>query len=248
MLLKENAGVFSPGWNWQELKLYVLPAGQSLPFYSHGENAILRSGKLEVLCKTFHNEGEIIGGSPGKDSATVVYSECVVVGYANCKVMSKPSKAEEEAGAKLPAFGTIELPKVKTELVYTGTKAQAEKEEAPVGDLFAPESGNKFVLLAFEGECPVASGTEVAVEGTTVGNFVPEANEFPVEEAHLTFPATAIKTTYKWESKGKVKEQKDGLKLFGVEPATFEALVLVKLLPDEEGNTYQLLRVGVLSA
>ena len=157
--------------------------------------------------------------------------------------MSKPTKAEEEAGAKLPAFGTIEL-KVKTELVYTGTEAQAKKEEAPVGDLFAPTSGKKFVLLAFEGTCPVSG--EVAVEGTTVANVVPGANEEPVEEGHLTFPNPAITTTYKWESKGKVKEQPDGLKVFGV-PATFEALAVTKLEQDETETEYQLLKLGVLS-
>ena len=234
MRLKRTCRELLNGWNRsavEPLKLYKLASGGELPFLSHGEDAVLKSSGLEILCKTFKNEGNIIGGDgkkiAGKDTAKVVFSECVVKGpkgeeFAKCKVMSKPSKAEEEGGATLPPFGTIEL-KVKTELVYTGTGPQAEKEEPPVGDLFAPASGARFVLLAFEGECPISTPAEVAVEGTTVARITPEANQFPEEEGLLHFEEPASKVTWRWEGPGKVKELKNGLKLFGL-PATFIAL------------------------
>ena len=140
---KKTRGASRRGGTTTGRTLYRLGAGEELPFTSHGENVVLRTSGIEISCKTLPSEGTVIGGSPGKDTLTVVFAECCVVGYPNCKVMSKASS--------LPPWGTIELA-AKMELVYTGTKAQAEKEEAPVGALLAPASGSKFVLLAFEGD------------------------------------------------------------------------------------------------
>ena len=117
---KENPGSFSPGWDYDGSTLYRLGAGEELPFTSHGENVVLRTSGIEISCKTLQSEGTVIGGSPGKDTLTVVFAECSVVGYPNCKVMSKASS--------LPPWGTIELA-AKMELVYTGTKAQAKKKK-----------------------------------------------------------------------------------------------------------------------
>ena len=92
----------------------------------------------------------------------------------------------------------------------------------------------------------MSSGSEVAVEGTIAASLSPEASEEPLEEGHITFAGSEIKKTYKWESKGKVKEQKDGLKVFGL-AASIEGTGTVKLTQDEEAGKYQLLKLDVVS-
>jgi hypothetical protein len=109
-----------------------------------------------IECKKDKGTGEIIGGWPGTDKATITFEECKVVKPAlGCEVRNVGG-----------TFGTIVV-SVNTELVYTGTKAQAENEEKPLGILFkSVGAGNKkFVELEFNGLCALA-GTKKVVEAT----------------------------------------------------------------------------------
>jgi hypothetical protein len=193
-------------------ELYLVPANLVLG-EMWGESSLdvgafkLVTSSATVECASGHGKGALIGGSPGTDEETLKLLSCTTEGKTteHCKV-----KNEGQATGST----TVEMA-VKTELTYTGTKTQAEKEEAPVGDLLSPASGKTLVTLVFEGECPLKSGTKVAIEGTTVAKIDPEANTEPIQVAKLLLPSTAITKTFKWESEGKVKEQSDGLKASG---------------------------------
>ena len=126
---------------WESKELL---SGESRPIkFTSGETKLKTASDL-IVCKKDKGTGEIIGGWPGTDKAKIMFEECEVTKPFTCKVKSVGSAP----------FGTIEVA-VNTELVYTGTKEQAEKEEGPLGVLFkTTSSANKlFVELEFSGIC-----------------------------------------------------------------------------------------------
>jgi hypothetical protein len=156
---KSSTGKFSnsecstSGTGWESFELL---AGQSRKISFTSGVTKLKTGSDLIECATDKGTGEIIGGWPGTDKATITFEKCKVVKPAlGCEV--------KNAGG---TFGTIVV-SVNTELVYTGTEKQAKEEKPPLGVLFKTvAAGNKkFVELEFNGLCALA-GTKKLVEAT----------------------------------------------------------------------------------
>ena len=98
--------------NWEK----ILGAGekQNITFTS-GVTKLKTASDL-IECKKDKGTGEIIGGWPGTDKATITFEECAVTKPFSCEVKNKGG-----------TFKTIVV-SVNTELVYTGTKEQEEKK------------------------------------------------------------------------------------------------------------------------
>lgn len=182
---------------------------------------------VTVLCTGLSAPTTLLGGSPGGSDTEVKFSGCTTeergTRYEKC-----------DANSSGATGGNITL-KAKDELVYTGSKAEAEKEQGPVGDLFSAEGGGEtFVTLTFEalepGACP-SLAVETAVEGSVVGEVEP-VNAF-AKQGMLKFPTTAIKRAFRWEGEGRVKEVKAGLSAFGFS-ATESGLADLELESKEE--------------
>jgi hypothetical protein len=180
---------------------------------------------ITIECTTLHSPTTLVGGTPGKDHAKIVFTGCTVAG-----------RTETECHVKSPGApgGNGEIvTSAKTELVYIGTKAQAQKEEGPLGDLFEPESGNVFVTLEVGGtNCPIFSAGTNKVEGKVVGGVEPV--ESMGTEGMLNFPQPPIKTAYRWLKKGEVETLKPALEVFGFVEAEQVGLADVKLKSGEE--------------
>ena len=153
------------------------------------------SSLASVECTGVTGSGTLQGGEPGTSSATLKYT--------GCKVLVKET-SEEAKGcsvrSKGASSGTIEA-SLKSKLVYIGTKAQAEKEEGPVGDLYTPASGSVYAALEFLGTCP--SGVEGShnLEGDTVAEEPTGVQQW----SNQRFPTSAITHYFAWEG-GKIVE------------------------------------------
>lgn len=141
-----------------------------------------KGGNVWIKCKMVTSTGKVIAGEPGTDEATITFTGCET---------GKITEGVEEGAdtgciVKTAGAGNNEVVlEVKTELVYNGTKAQAEKEEMPVGDLYSPKTGTEFVKIKFEGgPCP-ATG-----ELIVTGNIVASQTETESTIGKLTFPST----------------------------------------------------------
>ncbi len=145
-----------------------------------------KGGNVWIKCPMVNiNSGSITGGS-----ATVAGTDEAEISFTGCETGSIVEGKEEPADtscvvktATAKENNEIVL-SVKTELVFNGTKAQAEKGEGPIGDLYTPKSGTEFVKIKFEGSpCP-ATG-----ELIVTGNIVASQTESPAEVGQLTFPS-----------------------------------------------------------
>lgn len=163
---KDATGLFSnsecstSGTGWESKELTT---GTRKITFTSGETKLKTASDL-IVCKKDKGTGEIIGGWPGTDKATITFEECKVTKPFSCEV--------KNAGG---TFGTI-ITTVNTELVYTGTKTQAEKEEPPLGILFkTTSSANKlFVELEFSGLCAFgAKKVEATGEVTPAAEIPP---------------------------------------------------------------------------
>jgi hypothetical protein len=220
------------GWNRVMGAAKLLEAGKSRE--SALSNTVLegtRSQRLSdaiasVECSAAKGTGKLEGGEPGKDTATVTLT--------GCKVFKKESK-EEAVGctvrSKGAASGAIEL-KSKSALVYIGTKAQAEKQEGPVGDLYAPSSGSVLVQLEFSGgTCPTGSEGSTNVEGETVA----EVTAGMQNVSEHTFPKTAIERYFHWEGEKIAEVKVNRLKVFSSSSAVASGALGVSIDSIKEG-------------
>jgi hypothetical protein len=192
----------------------------------------LTSSPITITCKKEVGTGEVIGGIPAIGTTTATLTECGVQG-----------KTESECHVNSPGkpSGTIAT-EVNTELVYAGTKTEAEKEEGQLGILLKPKSGSTFVTVEIHGtKCPLFTEGTTEITGsvvadTTSGTFV--------KTETLSFPATPIKNAYKWESAGKVKLVESSLKIFGIISATESGETLTTLPYLASGGTWAYLAKG----
>lgn len=192
--------------NWEK----ILGAGEKKNItFTSGETRLITASDL-IICKKDKGTGEIIGGWPGTDKATITFEECEVTKPFTCKV--------KNAGG---TFGTI-VTTVNTELVYT-TKKAGEEEKSPLGILFKTTSAkNKlFVELEFSGICAFGP-KKVEATGEEHGPGIPgvagvvckivepaEANKVVHE---IECAEKAQQKFFYWEG-GVIKEGKAGLKL-----------------------------------
>lgn len=96
------------------------------------------AGEPEQLCTGLAAPTTLLGGAPGKSDTEIKFTGCTVAGHEKCNVLSV---------GVTPTNITVAL---QDELVYTGTKEEAEREEGPLGDRFTPASGGStlFTLAA----------------------------------------------------------------------------------------------------
>lgn len=148
-----------------------------------------------VECSAVTGSGTLQGGEPGTSSVTLKYT--------GCKVLVKET-SEEAKGcsvrSKGASSGTIEA-SLKSKLVYIGTKAQAEKEEGPVGDLYTPASGSVYAALEFLGTCPTGVEGSHNLEGDAVAEEPTGVQQW----SNQRFPTSAITHYFAWEG-GKIVE------------------------------------------
>jgi hypothetical protein len=148
-----------------------------------------------VECSAVTGSGTLQGGEPGTSSVTLKYTGCKVLVKETSEEAKGCSVRSKGAGA-----GTIEA-SLKSKLVYIGTKAQAEKEEGPVGDLYTPASGNVYAALEFAGACPTGLEGSHNLEGDSVAEEPTGVQQW----SNQRFPTGAITHYFSWES-GKVVE------------------------------------------
>ncbi|HSZ70721.1 MAG TPA: hypothetical protein VK756_10200 [Solirubrobacteraceae bacterium] len=126
-----------------------------------GSVTIWKSSTVNVECKKNTGKGNIKGGSPGTSENTITFTECSA-SDAGCTVKSPGSPV-----------GTI-VAEYLMELVYIGTKEQAEKQAPPVGALLRPKTGETYLKLTFEGEKCALAG-EDPMKGTAIAELSPKA-------------------------------------------------------------------------
>lgn len=193
-----------PHWRVAGAPLGATTETRAIKFTNNG-NTTLKSGENEIICKKAKEKAgaanQIIGGKVGTDKATILFEECKLEKPTNCEVRNVGG----------PTWGTIEVPS-NTELVYTGTEAQAKNHEGPVSVVFKTTvAGVKtFVKLQFQGGLLCGFVGEKTVEATgqergpwiagiagvvceLVGAFETEALSH-----EINCPETAIKKFYFW--------------------------------------------------
>jgi hypothetical protein len=179
---------------------------------------------INVVCTSLSAPTLLIGGTPGRSETEIHYTGCTGEGRSECDVNS--------SGAK----GGLILVDAEDELVYSGTKEQAEKELPPLGDLFRPAGGGtSFVTLSTEalktGACS-ATLASVEVKGNTVGLIEPVNTD--VLLGMLTFDKSPIKEAWLWLGDGVTPDKvKVGLTVSGL-PAIQLGLADVKLTTNEK--------------
>jgi hypothetical protein len=182
----------------------------------------LKAGtRITIWCAHVHSQLAFEGGMPGRGHAQLDFKECEVEGKPSCLINS--------AGEP---HGSITM-SAELELVYTGTKAEAEKEEGSMGVLFTPESGEPFTRIVLSGEkCPSFNESEREVKGSVIAN-VASVNSMTRED-HLEFFTTPIKTGWLWEDKGEVEEINAKLMAFGVTECALAGEADAMLKDEEE--------------
>jgi hypothetical protein len=221
----EEGEVMSSGPYWKrEGAELALNEWQQFTAHQKG-NFSLKSSNIAIICKKMLDAGRLIGGTPGQDEGTITLSECEVEGHSECHVNS-PGQSS----------GTI-ASKAKTELVYLGSKVEAEHEEGRLGDIFRPHSGETLIELDITGSgCPPFTKGEQEIKGSVIGEVEP-VNTI-AKEGKQVFPTTAIKQAYEWESAGKVKEIAAGLKIFSIIAVTESGEAAVELEGKEEFGAF----------
>ena len=211
---KLTGGIFSnsecttSGTGWESKELL---AGENRPIKFTSGVTKLKSGSDVIECKKDKGTGELRGGWPGTDKATITFEECKVTKPISCEV--------KNAGG---VFGTIAV-SVNTELVYSGTKKQAEEEKPPLDVLFKTTKAKEklFVKLELKGTlCPATLNVNATGE-----EHGPGIEGIAGVDCEIVEPAEAYKFTHEincpekpsgkffyWEG-GVLKEGKYGLEL-----------------------------------
>jgi hypothetical protein len=152
-----------------------------------------------ILCGkvTVGSGAKIIGGEPGTDSGSLIYSECIVEGAPTCKPNSFKPVATE---------GTIETEPLSTTLLTR--KGKKPTENNAVLDGFKPTGATNFANIEFKSACSatlkkvklevsVTSGDKYGViaelgKFATAGGTCEEEKVEVVKIGCVKAPATAI--------------------------------------------------------
>jgi hypothetical protein len=180
------------------------------------------SSFITITCTEASSNGTLTGGAPGTGSAEVTFTGCTVEG-----------KTESECHVNSPGkpVGTLAID-AKTELLYIGSKGEAEKESGAIGEALIPKEGETLAVVSFNGTaCPTLTKGELKITGDVIAEGTPVNSEASTEK--LSFPATSISTAYRTES-GKTEEVKAGLKAFGIVSVTLSGKMSVELTSGEK--------------
>ncbi len=206
------AGPAEGEWKLENLSAFHLGSGTTLNETSNnvsGNVAKLVGSGTTIECSSVSDTGTVKGGAPGKDESTITFTGCKVEGKTENQCHVKGNSGEP--------IGTIVVSNAKTELVYTGTEAQAKSETGPIGDLFLPASGTTFVTIDLESnETPSGCKTTglVKVKGSVVSETSPAPGTTALKPT-LKFPASPINKAYQWVSHGVVNKVEPELIAFG---------------------------------
>lgn len=189
----------------------------------------LKAGTLiTISCTTVKAPVQLEGGMPAAGHTQIKYSGCSVEGHPLCEVNSPGAAAD-----------TIETD-ASMEVIYLGSKAEAETEKGKLGAIFRPEVGEVFVTLDIGGEeCPPFTMGEEKIKGTMIGELSPTNSMQKIGK--VIFPATAIKKGYRWIKKGEVAEVTAKLSAFGVIEVTQSGESQVEL---ETGEVFGIRATG----
>lgn len=162
-----------------------------------------------TLCTGLSGPTLLLGGAPATGETTIEFSGCTATGSGGSGTCDALGLGQTPGNITANA---------KDELVYIGTKGEAENEEGQLGDLFTPANGGTtFVTLIYAalsgGTCPTGS-VLTAVEGSVIGLVEPDNTV--TKQVMLTFPSTAISEAWQWLSEGKVHLVTSKLKAFGL--------------------------------
>jgi hypothetical protein len=187
----------------------------------------LKSTAATIICtKLSLAKGSVLlGGEPGKDNETIVYSGCTT-NIANCTVRS--AKA---------AVGTIETNRLISTLTYSSKEAEEKENQAATLTIFKPGTGKVFVDLILEGTgCPESlRGVELPVDGE-VACTNEKGNAHSVSH-ELVCPKEAIKT-YWLQVAGAAKEEKVTKLELGGMAATYSGTSSISLAGSQEGQDW----------
>jgi len=185
-----------------------LLAGQGASFEAVNTSKFkLKAGsEITLECDVMSSTGTLDGGPPAKSHLAIVLKDCSVEGRSEgeCHVSS--------AGRPVGTIATD----AESEVVYLGTKKEAEKEEGLLGELYVPEQGEVFATIVIDGtDCPTFSKGEQELKGNVIAEIEPINSMAKTETT--AFPSTSIDDGWRWVSKGKVEEiLAVGLHWFGI--------------------------------
>jgi len=215
----------------------LIKEGLHLPYLALALGSFrLRAKAINVviLCKHVLVTGTFL--ALGGSTAFTHFLECEVYKLdSDGTELLLPNCTVESLNANKP--GLIQLNPVKDQLVFTGSKTEAEKLEGPVGDLFEPEPGQPFVTLVFAGTgCPtgVTLGP-TKVEGSVIAKVLTGVLEMNINNT-ITFVENPPKVGWRPNEENNTTELKaKGLKLFGTIAAEELAEIPgIHLLNEEE--------------
>lgn len=185
------------------------------------------ASKPTTVCTGLSAPTLLLGGSPGLSDTEILFSGCEATGSGGAGKCDALSEGATPGNIVFDA---------KDELVYVGTKLEAEMEEGHLGDRFTPAAGgNTFFTLEFlalsGATCPTGAVT-AAVEGSVIGLVEPVNTTS--KQGMLTFPNKAVEKAWQWLSSGKVHEVRATLKSFGLVSVTELGLADLELESGEE--------------
>jgi hypothetical protein len=201
---QENGGEYVGGWEETVLLDKVL-SGEELKLVAKLATStfVFKTAALTIECTGAPANGMIIGGAPGLDDLEIHFEGCKAVSHPSCTVKSSGASS-----------GTILFP-AKGELVYIGTKKEAEEERGALGDRFTPRTGESFATVELLGSsCPLFTKGEREIKGSVIAEAYPVEKFASVEK--LIFPSTSIKEGYSWLKTGEVKAVTSAVGFLGV--------------------------------
>lgn len=168
----------------EELK--ILGAGEKEALTGTGGVTILEAPGVNVECETTKSTGEIIGGNPGTDLASITFEKCHVQGKATCVATSAGQSS-----------GNVFV-EVRTMLV----EPHLENPEEPASDneayeAFFPDNGStesnlfvEFTLTGGVSPCGLLNNTKVDVNAT--GSLVEDPSSINKKCGILSLVGTLV--------------------------------------------------------
>jgi hypothetical protein len=211
------SGAFAnPSWDIEDHELE--PGETSNATGKSTSSFTFHSTSITITCTEASTTGTLTGGAPGTGTAEVTFTGCAVEG-----------KTESECHVNSPgkSVGTLFI-NAKTELLYIGSKEEAEKESGAIGAMFGPKEGETLATVNVNGTaCPAFTKGEQKITGKVIGEGTPVDSES--KTGKLNFPTTSIGTAFRLTESGKAEEVKAGLKVLGIVSVTLSGKLSVEL-------------------
>jgi hypothetical protein len=215
----------NPGW-WVSGTGAVLASGKTVGLSASAVGVQkLKATGVEIDCNKVgvKSGATLLGGIPGGDEETLIYSECTVKGHPEPECVATGGSATNK--------GEIITEALKSKLAFK-TKVAAEKKEASASKsvtVFTPvNAGGVFVEIGLEGSCGFVP-TESKVTGSVMVDNI-QTNEGSAAKAAEN--EIVAKNEKEYFTSALTKEAVS-LKAFGL-AASYEGSSKVKLTTGEE--------------